>query len=215
MVEFLLRILMSDKEKTTGVWLFDMAASLSLIGALIYTTGWTYAYYYFEHFGLGLLDLDIPNQYFLMYGFWVYKAWWWLMVALYVLALFLLLKLQGWRKDERSTVMLAKQAQISLVLLVFIIGAWLAYKYANDYYVTQQAQTFSAFPHVRVWPKKVVSDDRSLTQFYTELPNGNYRLLLQSKKHIYLIKPPRDGRPARLAVSIIPLAYIEALRLLP
>ena len=206
---------MNDKRKTAGLWLFDMAAGMALIAALIYATGWTYAYRYFQRFGLGLLELDIPHQYFLMYGFWVYKAWWWLMVLFYALALFLLLKLYGWSNDQGQNGVVAKQAQLVLVLVVFVLGAWLGGKQADDYYVTQQKQGFSAFPHVRVWPKQTRSEHKPLTRFYAEAPSGDYRLLLHSDRHVYLIKPPPDGKPARLAVSVLPLGQLEALRVLP
>ncbi|MCP5014724.1 MAG: hypothetical protein GY938_05495, partial [Ketobacter sp.] len=76
---------MSTPNKATGPWLFDIATGLTLIAALIYAAGWTYAYHYFGHFKLGLLMLDIPTRYYFMYGFWVLKAWWWLWMLLYLL----------------------------------------------------------------------------------------------------------------------------------
>ncbi len=206
---------MIDEKRTHGAWLFDIAAGLSLAGALVYATGWTYAFHYFDRFGLGLLELGIPHHYFLMYGFWVFKAWWWLWVLLYAIAMVLLLGLHGWSRREGWIGILAKQAQVALVLLAFALGGWLAREQAGDYYAAQQAQGFSAFPHVRVWPKDVKAEDESLRAFYAALPQGAYRLLLHGKQRIYLIKPPHDGLPVRLAVSELPLAHIESLRVLP
>ena len=206
---------MSDETRTSGSWPFDVAAGLSLAGALVYTTGWTYAFHYFDRFGLGLLELEIPHHYFLMYGFWVFKAWWWLWVLLYAIVLSLLLGLHSWSRREGRIGVLVKQVQVALVLLAFVLGGWLAREQARDYYAAQQSQGFSAFPHVRVWPKNVKSVDESLRTFYAALPQGAYRLLLHGKKGIYLIKPPHDELPARLAVSELPLAHIESLRVLP
>ncbi|MCW5198778.1 hypothetical protein VU06_03425, partial [Desulfobulbus sp. F3] len=44
--------------------------------ALLYITGWSYAYHYFQCFHLGLIGLEIEREYFLLYGFWVCKARW-------------------------------------------------------------------------------------------------------------------------------------------
>jgi hypothetical protein len=69
--------------------LLDLATVATLITALIYFTGWTYAYQYFGHFRLGPLALEIPTEYFFVYGFWVFKRFWWL-VALYGVGVLLL-----------------------------------------------------------------------------------------------------------------------------
>ena len=75
----------APSDRTAGPLLLDLATVMAIITALVYFTGWTYAYHYFGHFKLGLLTLEIPTEYFFVYGFWVFKAWWWL--ALYRRAL--------------------------------------------------------------------------------------------------------------------------------
>ena len=206
---------MTDQPKPSGAWLFDIAASLGIATALIYATGWTYAFQYFDHLGLGLLGLDIPREYLLMYGFQVFKAWWWLVIGYYLLALAILSGLHGWsRRPDRGGI-LARQVQVVLVLIAFIASGWLARKQAADYYAEQQGKGFTAFPYVRVWPKQKNNADQSLQMLYGALPKGDYRLLLQDKQRLYLIKLPRDGKPARLAVAELAQEAVDLVRVIP
>lgn len=211
---------MSTPNKAAGPWLFDIATGLTLIAALIYAAGWTYAYHYFGHFKLGLLMLDIPTRYYFMYGFWVLKAWWWLWMLLYLLLAlsFVLLKRYAGsllQKRGESPSPWLKQAQVLLVLLVFALAWWLATIEAQSYYFKQQETGFAAYPHVRVWPKGSQPENDPLRRFYAALPQGDYRLLLQNDKKLFLFKTPRDGKPARLAVNELMLEHVEALRILP
>ncbi len=54
----------------------DIAGWAPLITALLYTAGWTYAYDYYANFRIGVLALDIPLQYYLIYGLWVFQQSW-------------------------------------------------------------------------------------------------------------------------------------------
>lgn len=206
---------MTEQSKSSGVWLFDIAASLGIATALVYATGWTYAFHYLDHFGLGLLGLDIPREYFLMYGFQVFKAWWWLTIGYYLLALAMLSGLHGWGHRPDWAGILAREGQVVLVLIAFITSGWLARKQADNYYTEQQMKGFTAFPYVRVWPKQKNSANQSLQALYGALPKGHYRLLLQDKQRLYLIKPPRDGKPARLAVTEVAQEAVDLVRVLP
>ena len=58
----------------------DITATVTLITALIYAGGWSYAYHWYDRFDLGLIGLGIPLQYHLMYGFWVLQSFWWLVL---------------------------------------------------------------------------------------------------------------------------------------
>ena len=53
--------------------LLDAGVLTSIIIALLYTAGLSYAYHYFAEFHLGLLGLEIPQAYFLLYGFQVIR----------------------------------------------------------------------------------------------------------------------------------------------
>jgi hypothetical protein len=45
-----------------------IAFVVGLISAWLYFTGWTYAYHYFDRFGIPLLMVDIPKENYLVYG---------------------------------------------------------------------------------------------------------------------------------------------------
>lgn len=61
--------------------LIDIGALITILVALIYTAGWSYAYHYFFRFHLGLLGLEIKREYFFLYGFWVLKDKWLFVLA--------------------------------------------------------------------------------------------------------------------------------------
>jgi hypothetical protein len=212
----------APNDRASGALLLDLATALALISALIYATGWTYAYHYFSHFELGLLMLDIPVQYFFMYGFWVFKAWGWLIVVLYgLVALPFLIpdpyiapRLRRLTAERPGLLRHGQVLLVLLVLLAFLLAWWLAAISADRYYREQQAVGFSAYPHVRIWPKEPPPTDPRLRTLYAALPEGGYRLLLQNRNALFLFKVPRDGKPARLAVIQLDLSDIRALKIL-
>ncbi len=191
-------------DRTAGLLLLDLATVMAIITALVYFTGWTYAYHYFGHFKLGLLTLEIPAEYFFVYGFWVFKTWWWLVIP-YGLGIVLLAFYEPrlsprleWVKAERPR--LLRQLQIFAVLLAFLVAWGLAAVSAGWFYQDQQHNGFSAYPYVRVWPNTPLPEDATLKALYEELPSGVYRLLLENKETLFLFKLPADGKPARLPV---------------
>jgi len=205
-------------DNPTGALFLDLATVVLLVAAVVYVAGWTYAYHYFGHFGLGLLTLEIPLEYFFMYGFWVFKAWWWLVLAygLLVSPILLheprLLPLRSLLRQERP--FLLKHLQGILVLLAFVLAWALAVGWAGSFYREQQAAGFTAYPHVRVWPKES-PEDVKLKAFYEALPTGIYQLLLQNRDTLFLIKVPRGGERSRVgAVNVLALSEVRALRVL-
>ncbi|MBL8252034.1 MAG: hypothetical protein JNJ76_00345 [Candidatus Competibacter sp.] len=209
----------APNDRTARPLLLDLATVAALITALVYFTGWTYAYHYFGHFKLGLLTLEIPTQYFFVYGFWVFKTWWWLVIpyglGIVVLALYeprLSPRLDR-IKTERPR--LLKQLQVLMVLLAFLLAWWLAAVSAVWFYQDQQNTGFPAYPHVRVWPNAPLPEDATLKELYEELPGGVYRLLLEGKETLFLFKLPADRKPARLPVIELPSKEVKLLRVLP
>ena len=184
----------APNERPTSAVLFDLATALALVTALVYATGWTYAYHYFGHFKLGLLMLEIPYPYFFMY------------------ALALGPKL---RRIETARPWLLKHLQAPMVLLAFLLAWWLATASADRYYREQQSQGFNNYPCVQVWTKKPLPENAKLRKVYEALPGGDYRLLLQNRDKLFLFKLPRDGKPARVAVIQLALSEVRALRVLP
>lgn len=209
----------SPRGQSAGVWLLDVATAIGLFTALVYVAGWTYAYHYFGHFSLGLLQLQIPRDYYFMYGFWVLKQWALPLGALYLLVLLPFPVrdpwcwglLTRWRGDRP---LFLKHLQVLAILLIFVLIWWLAIWSAGSYYSGQQARRFVDYPNVQVWlntdPKHA-----DLLKLHTGLAEGGYRLLLQNQEKLFLFKPPRDGGPARLATVEVFLKDVETLRVLP
>jgi len=209
----------ASNDRTAGLLLFDLATETALITALVYFTGWTYAYHYFGHFKLGLLTLEIPIEYFFVYGFWVLKSWWWLIIP-YGLGIMLLASCEPRLsprldriKAERPR--LLGQLQIFAVLLAFLVAWGLASVSAGWFYQEQQGKGFIAYPLVRVWLNPPPPEDATLKALYEELPSGVYRLLLENKETLFLFKLPADGKPARLPVIELPRKEVKLLRVLP
>jgi hypothetical protein len=209
----------ATNEESKRPLLLDLATVTALVTALVYFTGWTYAYHYFGHFKLGLLTLEIPTEYFFAYGFWVFKTWWWLVIP-YGLGIVLLAFYEprlSPRLDRIKTrrPRLLKQLQIFVVLLAFLLVWWLAAVRAGWFYQDQQNTGFPAYPHVRIWPNEPLPEDATLKELYGELPGGVYRLLLENKETLFLFKLPPDGKPARLPVIELPSKEVKLLRVLP
>ncbi len=207
---------LANQRESIHLSMLDIATIITLFGALIYTTGWTYAYHYFGHFKLGLLTTEIPNHYFLMYGFWVLKTWWWLVALFYLLFIFSTLYLKPVLKNssEKGRI-LALHLQNLAILIAFVLAWWLAVKQAQDYYLEQQHQGFTAYPLVRVWPKTTESGHEKLRNLYQTLPKAEYRLLLQTREKLFLIKPPQDRKPARPAILQLNQLETNAMKILP
>ncbi|MGA2739747.1 MAG: hypothetical protein ABSG65_20185 [Bryobacteraceae bacterium] len=58
----------TDSQQLPGL-LGAAAAALSVVGVYDYFTGWVYAYFYYKDFGVSLLSLDMPLQYFFTYSY--------------------------------------------------------------------------------------------------------------------------------------------------
>ena len=89
---------MAKEPPSTNGWL-DFAGFAAIATAIVYATRWIYAYHYFANFQLGLLSLDIPGEYHLIYGFLVLRDWWFLVLPYIALVLLIsYLKTKSWWK---------------------------------------------------------------------------------------------------------------------
>jgi hypothetical protein len=58
----------TEKWPSIGDLLRIGAFFVGLISAWLYSAGWTYAYHYFDRFGIPLLMVDIPKENYFIYG---------------------------------------------------------------------------------------------------------------------------------------------------
>ncbi len=121
----------------------------SLMTALIYVMGWSYAYAYYAAFNLGLLSIDIPGQYFIIYGFWVLRDNWWLFLIYFVIAgAWWGVRRCRWFRNDLAV------ALVPLLILALFIGAYqLARHSAVQRFQAQQQEDYSAYPQVKIWLK--------------------------------------------------------------
>jgi hypothetical protein len=57
-----------EKPPTLGDITAAAAFVVGLVTAWLYLAGWTYAYHYFDRFGIPLLMIDIPKENYFVYG---------------------------------------------------------------------------------------------------------------------------------------------------
>ncbi|WP_089724665.1 hypothetical protein [Candidatus Thiosymbion oneisti] len=188
--------------------ILDITAAVTLITALVYTAGWSYAYHWYDRFELGLIGLGIPFEYHFMYGFWVLQTFWWLIPTLVVF-----LALTYWAQVDPVLDLLARTALI-WGLLAFVLFYYMGKAAAGADYRDHRESGFQSYPWVRIW---TISDQgQTSAEPQTapqDLADGKYRLLLQTTQSLYLIRPRQDS--GQLPTLQIPHNQIRALRRIP
>lgn len=193
------------------VGLIETGAITGVATAFLYIAGWSYAYHYFQCFHLGLIGLEIENEYFLLYDFWVWRAnLCWMLPCLLAAISLLLLFQRFWQQRPELLHWLRPVAQIGVptsLLLLFLalyqLGAWTG----QADFAREQRADFPSYPRVKVWLKDK-QDARA-----AELVKGCYRLLLRGKEQLYLFRA--DGVSERIPTEIVPSSEVATVRLLP
>ncbi|WP_133510940.1 hypothetical protein [Candidatus Thiosymbion oneisti] len=193
---------------STNPRILDLGAAVTLITALIYTAGWSYAYHWYDRFELGLIGLGIPFQYHFMYGFWVLQSFWWL-----ILAIVWMVGLTYWARVDPILDLMARTAPL-WGLLAFVLFYFMGEAAARADYRDHRESGFQHYPLVRVWATLDPGDaPAKLQTVQQDLTAGNYRLLLQTARSLYLIRPNQDG--GQMPTLQIPHDQIRALRRIP
>ena len=194
--------------------LLDIAAGTGLLAALLYAVGWSYALRYFDHFHLGLTQLELPPQHYLMVGFRVLLDYLvWLLPAFFATSLVLMVlrrRRRAWlQRAARHPVLWAVPA----VLLLFVAATQRAETGARNDFQAHRAAGFGAYPLTRIWltPAKTPLDDAA-QRIAADLRDGAYRLILETNHTLTLIKPNPSGA---LPTLQIPRSRVALLRRLP
>nr|VFK07259.1 MAG: hypothetical protein BECKLPF1236A_GA0070988_1000829 [Candidatus Kentron sp. LPFa]VFK23999.1 MAG: hypothetical protein BECKLPF1236C_GA0070990_1000929 [Candidatus Kentron sp. LPFa] len=183
----------------------EIGAWITLSTVLLYTAGWSYAYHWFDRFNLGMIQLGIPTEYHLMYGFWVLRDHaWWLLTA-FVLALVL------WYSRPPMPHW-ARWGALPLLVAVFMLVYAFGEKSADHDFRQHRADGFQSYPWTRVWLAAESKADPVLMNLAGELAAGRYRLLVQSETSLFLIKPKQQGE---MPTVRIPLRRVTATRRMP
>jgi hypothetical protein len=188
------------------------AVGVGLISAWLYAAGWTYAYHYFDRFGIPLLMVDIPKENYFVYGWIVFQQFpvWQLAIGstgIVAIALWRWLRIDA----GRIKVLLGVLA----LLAVFWLGHQAAVVAAHEQYAQQRESDYSAFPRVQIWLKDDAKSSNGSPQSSLDFTKGCYRLLLHSQDRLFLLRPLKGAPAAALPVLISPWDQIAFIRLLP
>jgi len=201
----------SSQPTSTVTAFLDLATLVALTAALIYTAGWSYAWRYFAHFQIGLLALEIPKEYYFVYGFWVFRDWRWLALA-YLLVTLLVVWGKPYLVQHAHWV---RAAELPLVLALFVLVSWMGVGTGRQHFQAQRDSDFPAMPRVRVWLKPTPGEEASMIELAAALPQGCHRLLLQNHSTLFVFRSRPGAFPVFPAVVALPVAEVRALRVLP
>lgn len=203
--------LKDEKSPSLGDLCGAAAFAIGLVSAWLYVAGWTYAYQYFDRFGIPLLMVDIPKEHYFVYGSVVarhFPAW---LLAVVAIA-FVLVARRRWL--ARLLGALALPTAVFTVVGLFWLGHSAGVAAALDDYAEQRASDYRAYPRVRIW----LAED-SPTRFGSPPPEspaqGCYRLFLHNQDRLFLIRPFKGAGAADLPVLILPWDRVSAVRVLP
>ena len=185
---------------------------VGLISALLYATGWTYAYHYLDRFGIPLLMVDVPKENYFVYGEIVarmFPIWGGVIGG----AMFGLVLAWRWLAGKLGRWMLA--IGLAAILAIFWLGHEAAVIAAHTQYGFQRSTDYSAYPRVQVWTKQDTKLSKDAPPSSDDLTRGCYRLLLHNQNRLFLLRPLRGAAAADLPILVAPWDQIELIRIMP
>src|ERR1700730_5716615 len=188
-----------------------LAFLVGLITAWLYAAGWTYAYHYFDRFGIPLLMVDIPKENYFVYGGIVVQQF-----PLWALGLGLALLVAAslWSRICAVLGRVALPLGVVAVAAVFWLGHEGGISAAHQQYSEQRRSDYSAYPRVQVWPKEDTKPPAGSPLASGDLIKGCYRLLLHNQDRLFLVRPFKGTAAADLPVLIIPWDQVGLIRVL-
>jgi hypothetical protein len=188
-----------------------IAFLVGLITAWLYAAGWTYAYHYFDRFGIPLLMVDIPKENYLVYGGIVVRQFplWGLGLGLAVL-----IAASLWRWIGAVLGQVALPLGLVAIAIVFWLGHEGGIAAAHQQYSEQRLSDYSAYPRVQVWPKEDAKAPAGSPLASGDLIKGCYRLLLHNQDRLFLVRPFKGTPAADLSMLIIPWDQVNLIRVL-
>jgi MFS family permease len=205
---------LSEKEKPPSLSELVGAAAflVGLFSAWLYATGWTYAYHYFDRFGIPLLMVEIPKENYLVYGGIVGRQFpvWGLAISAAALVV-----VASWRWLGAKVGPLMLPFALLAMLAVFWLGHQGGVVAAHRQYALQRETDYRAYPRIQVWPKEKAKLPGGSPTASADLTNGCYRLLLHNQNRLFLLRPLKGAPAADLPLLILPWDQIEQIRVLP
>jgi hypothetical protein len=188
------------------------ALAVGLVTAWLYLAGWTYAYHYFDYFGIPLLMVDIPKENYFVYGGIVFMEFSMWVLAIGIIVLFGAALWRWLRLDVGSL----KYPLTTFVLLgVFWLAHQSAVMAARRQYVQQRVTDFSSYPRVQFQLKDTEKNQEDSFSATGDAIAGCFRLVLHNRDRLFLIRPVRGAMAAELPVLIVTWDKVQYLRVLP
>ncbi len=206
----------TESQTSNAPSLGDLAGTaafiVALISAWLYATGWTYAYHYFDRFGIPLLMVDIPKEHYFVYGGVVAGMFpiWAGVIGGAVIGLVLAWR---WFAGKLGRPILA--LGLAAILAIFWLGHEGAVDAAHTQYSIQRTTDYSAYPRVKVWTKQDTKLSKDSPLSSDNLTRGCYRLLLHSRDRLFLLRPLRGAAAAELPILVVPWDRMETIRIMP
>ena len=207
---------MSDLGDKAAAW----GVAITICSAWLYLIGWSYSFYFFQNFGVGLLELNIPRDFFFVYAFDAITSP--TLKAFYVHALFLLMALAVFLIKDLVGFSAFKnhylgQGSIIAVTALFI-GLWgflLGFAVATDTFVRLEKTNYIDMPTITVqikpysgYPvptdKEKLKNWRQKWKFKTN-KRKCYKYLIKNNDVLYILNSKSDGP----FVVALPMAQVE------
>lgn len=202
----------SEKSHDLGAIVAAITLLIGVVTAWLYATGWTYAYWYFDNYQLGLLALDINREAFLFYGFWVVVHQWpWLLGAVVLGFAFTLCR--PWRFVALPGFCWA-WLSLALVTGIFTLGYVGGRSTSATHFAEDQTSGYQAARRVEIIADAGWLDKRDTQKLAEGLAGGCFRLLLKTKDDVFLIRPVKGLETTRQPLLAIPWSEVEAMRIL-
>lgn len=204
----------NDNDNSPPLSLGDIISTatfaIAIVTALLYVSGWTYAYYYFDRFRIPLLMLDLPKESYFVYGGLVL---WKNPIGTAIITLCILVL--GWA-CRRWSGRLGRFAAGTLVLLgmagLFALGRAGGIAAAQSDFLAQRDSDYSAYPRLSLALKKD-SDEATKTALAVITKDDCGRLILFNNDRLFAIRPIRGASAVQLETFVVPADQIAALRI--
>lgn len=205
---------------SNNISVLDISALListaGIFSAMIYLAGWSFVNTYFKNFGIGLLELNLPHEFVLVYGGWVIQDYGIrtlflsLVCGCTLLAVFLLTR----RYFPRLVSGFETRFFVLLIApMILALASILLYSYgrfsANNRFYQHQSHGFKDFPSVEIVLKDPVHFEHA-----EQLRKGCYRSVLNHSGRIYLIFATEQA-PDKVAVIVLPDEQVRSIHILP
>jgi len=180
-----------------------------VVGALLLSFGWSYAWHWFAHWQVPFASLELGPDLLLEYGRLVVVYFWWL-----ALLWLLVISCAGWVLHRIN----ASTAQFAILIVTACLIPWLSSHYlgakrAEASIAQLHVTNFGGWPevHLILRPESAATIPNSILATLSTGPNLCHRLLFRASDGLWLARLDQNGHPR--AAIYLPHETITYLRL--